>query len=177
MEKTYLFILRVYNDIDHIAPVIWKMRKMGRHVRVVFMDLNANIDIRQEPLLKFLTNEGCPVHYYYALPEALLRFPNRPFVQPTNPLKIKLFRLFREWMKRWVWTQAWADRVIKKIGPAVIAVDAHGPSPNDIEGRLVYAAKRLGVFALSLSHGPNVYVIFDRQELDPKRAVRKAFAA
>ena len=49
------FFLRAYNDIDHIAPVIWKFIKKGDNPLVVFY---TNIDFENDYRIKFLRSEG-----------------------------------------------------------------------------------------------------------------------
>ena len=49
------FFLRAYNDIDHIAPVIWKFVKAGDNPVVVF---HTDIDYENDYRIKFLMSEG-----------------------------------------------------------------------------------------------------------------------
>lgn len=50
----YLFHLASYNDIDHIAPVIWKFLEAGEHVRCVGVsDYDFVTDYRVLELLKY----------------------------------------------------------------------------------------------------------------------------
>ena len=42
------FFLRAYNDIDHIAPVIWKFIKKGEKPIVIFhTDVDYENDLRE----------------------------------------------------------------------------------------------------------------------------------
>ena len=54
MSRT-AFFLRAYNDIDHIAPVIWKFIKKKQNPLIVF---TTNIDYKNDYRIQFLTSEG-----------------------------------------------------------------------------------------------------------------------
>ena len=65
-EGNVLFLLRTYNDIDHIAPVIWKVAKMGREPFFLFVADDHHDDYR----IKFLVEVGakamfCPPICWY----------------------------------------------------------------------------------------------------------------
>ena len=49
-----LFLLRAYNDIDHIAPIIWKSVAAGWRVFFVFVDSDYSEDYR----IKFVSAQG-----------------------------------------------------------------------------------------------------------------------
>ena len=120
MKKSYLFILGTFNDVDHQTPVIWKMAKAGYPVRILFVDRNSNMDIEKDAHLRFLKKEtGCSIEYYYSLKEHWLRLPNRPFIFLRNPLIAKGLRLLDSWMRRFVWTERWAESILTKINPAL----------------------------------------------------------
>ena len=57
MKKTTLFLLRTYNDIDHIAPVIWKAVSSGWPAYVFFVDQDYSDDYR----MKFVLDQGAQV--------------------------------------------------------------------------------------------------------------------
>ena len=50
-----LFVLRTYNDIDHIVPVIWKFIKMGSSPTIIF---NSSYDYKSDNRIKFLISLG-----------------------------------------------------------------------------------------------------------------------
>ncbi len=54
MSRT-AFFLRAYNDIDHIAPVIWKFIKKKQNPLIVF---TTNIDYKNDYRIQFLISEG-----------------------------------------------------------------------------------------------------------------------
>ena len=61
-----LFLLRTYNDIDHIAPVIWKTVSVGWPTFFLFVDQDYSADYR----IRFLENSGAkkissiPIEWY-----------------------------------------------------------------------------------------------------------------
>jgi len=59
----YLFFVRHFNDIDHIAPVAWKLHKDSYPVAVFCM--NLQYDIQQDYRLRFLKDQGVVVDYLY----------------------------------------------------------------------------------------------------------------
>ena len=59
----YLFFVRHFNDIDHLAPVAWKMRKAGHPVAVYCM--NPRYDYRGDYRLSFLKGQRVTVDYLH----------------------------------------------------------------------------------------------------------------
>ena len=56
-----LFIVRHFNDIDHLVPVAWKLKMDGHQVAVYCM--NPRYDIESDYRLQFLRTEGvCVAH-------------------------------------------------------------------------------------------------------------------
>jgi hypothetical protein len=49
------FFLRAYNDIDHIAPIIWKFIKKEENPIVIF---HTDVDYKNDYRIKFLLSEG-----------------------------------------------------------------------------------------------------------------------
>ena len=64
------FFLRAYNDIDHIAPVIWKFIKKGDNPVVI---IHTDIDYENDYRIKFLISEG-PVEIFRDLDEEYMKF-------------------------------------------------------------------------------------------------------
>lgn len=59
----YLFFIRDFNDIDHITPVVWKMKR-GNHPVAVYC-INPEYDIQSDYRLKFLRELGVKVDDIY----------------------------------------------------------------------------------------------------------------
>ncbi len=54
MKKNTIFLLRAYNDIDHIVPVIWKVSSSGWPTYIYFVDKDYSDDYR----IKFVLSQG-----------------------------------------------------------------------------------------------------------------------
>ena len=59
----YLFLVRHFNDIDHITPIAWKMKKDGYPVAVYCM--NPRYDIANDYRLEFMKSKGVVVDYIH----------------------------------------------------------------------------------------------------------------
>jgi len=59
----HLFFVRDFNDIDHITPVIWKMKR-GNYPVAVYC-LNPEYDIQSDYRLNFLKELGVKVDFIY----------------------------------------------------------------------------------------------------------------
>jgi len=59
----YLFCVRHFNDIDHIAPIVWKMKQDDYPVAVYC--INPNYDIENDHRLTFLKEQGIIVEFMY----------------------------------------------------------------------------------------------------------------
>ena len=49
------FFLRAYNDIDHIAPIIWKFIKKNQKPIVIF---HTDVEYQNDYRINFLQSEG-----------------------------------------------------------------------------------------------------------------------
>ena len=59
----YLFLVREFNDIDHITPIVWKMRRDNYPVAVFC--LNPEYDLHSDHRLRFLRKQGVRVKYIF----------------------------------------------------------------------------------------------------------------
>lgn len=59
----YLFFIREFNDIDHITPIVWKMRRDNYPVAVYC--LNPEYDLQNDYRLQFLKRLGIKVNFIY----------------------------------------------------------------------------------------------------------------
>ena len=59
----YLFFVRDFNDIDHITPIVWKMK--GDNYQVAVYCINPEYDINSDYRLNFLKDSGVEVDYIY----------------------------------------------------------------------------------------------------------------
>jgi hypothetical protein len=59
----YLFCVRHFNDIDHIAPIVWKIKQ--ENYRAAVYCINPKYDINADYRLNFLKNQGVIVDSIY----------------------------------------------------------------------------------------------------------------
>ena len=53
-QKNVLFLLRAYNDLDHIAPIVWKMSSVSIPTFYMFVDEEFREDYR----VKYFSKSG-----------------------------------------------------------------------------------------------------------------------
>jgi len=63
ITNMYLFLVRHFNDIDHITPIAWKMKTDGYPVAVYCM--NPRYDIANDYRLEFIKSQGAVVDYLH----------------------------------------------------------------------------------------------------------------
>ncbi len=69
----YLFHLNTFNDIDHIAPVIWKILENGGYVDVIFLsEFDFKSDYRIIFLLEYDRFNVCKAGKYQQLRNKIL---------------------------------------------------------------------------------------------------------
>ena len=174
----YLFFIRHFNDIDHIAPVVWKMHSENHPVEVYCM--NLGYDISSDYRLVYLRDLGVRVAYLYdnqkndsgflhsKLLSAILFFYScNAFGPPSGkiaswllggltslPAKFGglLFRLFR----RLYYDSEWAVTFLVKARAKALCFDHVMPSLY-VVNPLLEAAKRLSIPSIALPHGIYLY--------------------
>ena len=82
MRKTTLFLLRTYNDIDHIVPVIWKAVSSGCSTYVYFSGRDYSDDYR----IKFIIGQGAKV-----VKNRFIIWYHDSFRQLILPVKLRRF--------------------------------------------------------------------------------------
>ena len=85
------FFLRAYNDIDHIAPIIWKFIKKGDKPVIIF---HTDIDYENDYRIKFLLSEG-EVEIIRDLDEEYMKF-QKVSRNVFYRIRYKLYRLKRD---------------------------------------------------------------------------------
>ena len=136
-----LFLLRTYNDIDHIAPVIWKAAKMGYKPFFLFVDGDYTDDFR----IRALISEG------------------------AKALRCKPIQWYHQRLRRRVlphWLRFVADRLVantfgrrflssRKI--AVLASEWSGGWGREMAVYFLRPARSLGLRRVSLPHGYHIW--------------------
>ncbi len=161
-RKKCLFFMRVYNDIDHLTPVAWKMHCLGHDVSVVLLDNNRNLDILTDPRFLFLISEcNISVSYYYAVKESGFRLPNVNLALFMYPLISKIYRRFLDILDTVVFNDNWAQNVIERLRPDVCVFDIQKYNPQTIAGKFMKAIKQRGTPIIAAPHGLNIFINHD----------------
>jgi hypothetical protein len=175
----YLFLVRHFNDIDHIAPVVWKMNKDKYPVAVYCM--NPRYDIHGDYRLQFLKNQGATVDYLHDAFDRP-RGPLGKFVhalmqkgyQCRKPHEVEngerpgaLHRLYRQirWrlrakfnviLHKFYYGHGWERSILERTGAQVICFD-HVRSKHYIVDAFLKASRAMAIPSLALPHGVYLY--------------------
>jgi hypothetical protein len=175
----YLFFTRHFNDIDHITPIVWKLKKDNYPVAVYCM--NPQYDIRNDYRLQFLKNEGVPVDYLHdAFDQHQGLFHNlmQAFIQKCSNLRRriegdeseqpgKLPRMLGQVVGRLMsvsykitrliyYNDRWARSIIERTGAQVICFDHIMPKLFVVDAFLK-ASRQMSIPSLALPHGVYLY--------------------
>jgi hypothetical protein len=191
----YLFFVRHFNDIDHIAPVVWRMKRDNYPVAVYCM--NPRYEISEDYRLQFLKNIGVTVNYLHhefdqqrgGLHGLLHVFINKSFElqkrMETSTRKHKipggslagnaagvLGSLFYKLTRLIYYNAGWAGSVLKRAGARVICFDHIRPSLY-VVNPLLKAAGSAAIPAVSLPHG---VLLYTNAAPKPKASDKRRFA-
>ena len=175
----YLFFVRAFNDIDHITPIVWKMKQDDYPVAVYCLDPEYDVD--NDYRLNFLRNIGVEVGYLYhrfdqnlGIPHRILRylmFKCYAFQKRLDTLAGRhnalWTRIQRHMARRVGWYlfkltrylfyhPDWARDIIAQTGARALCFDWIRPRQFVVDA-LVSAAKEKGIPALALPHGVYIY--------------------
>jgi len=175
----YLFCVRHFNDIDHITPVVWKM-KQNNHPVAVYC-LNPKYDIQRDYRLRFLEDQGVIVESIYNSFDqkvALLhrtmrslfmrffaradRFDSDNHKKPS--LRLRMGKLicnvmgfiFYRLAKILFYNKKWAYHFIKQNRVQVLSFDHVIPNQH-VVAVLLKVAKKMSIPTLALPHGVYLY--------------------
>lgn len=175
----YLFFVRHFNDIDHVAPIVWKIAKENHPAAVLCMNLRYNIwsDYR----LQFLKDIGVTVNYLYdefgqyqsGLYRAIYFLMNQCFIfqrkriERNDKRQSMPYHLFAELigalgtliykiMRMGYFGANWARKIIEQSGAQAICFDHIMPG-HYVVNALLRAAKELSIPSLTLPHGVHLY--------------------
>ena len=175
----YLFFIRAFNDIDHMAPVVWKMSRDNYPVAVYC--INPDYDIDNDYRLTFLKELGIKVDFVYndfdqelGSLHKILRFlflkcfslGRRWDSEPRKGLVIvrsifgrlvqkigsRLFKL----TKKIFYGPKWARNVLRQSVAQALCFDHVRPKQYIIDS-LLGAAEEMSVPTLALPHGVYLY--------------------
>ncbi len=175
----YLFFIRAFNDIDHIAPVVWKMHQDNYPVSVYC--INPAYDISNDYRLNFLRNLGIPVDYVYRAFDQQLGLWHRilmyfvlwSFATERKMDSIDRFHSLRvarmiskrtgkigSWLYKLVknkyYDQRCALRFLKQIGARILCFDWIRPHKYVVDA-ILSAAQKMSIPTLALPHGVFLY--------------------
>lgn len=132
-----LFLLRTYNDIDHIVPVIWKAAKLGHKPFFLFVDDDYLDDYR----IRFVVSTG------------------------AEALCCESIRWYHQRLRRWLiprWVRRVTDRLVAQMlgrrfllrhEVAVLASEWSGAFGREMAEYFLHPARSLGLRRVSLPHG------------------------
>jgi hypothetical protein len=176
----YLFFVREFNDIDHITPIVWKMKRDNYPVAVYC--LNPKYDLHRDYRLRFLRTQGVKVNYIFDAfgrglgPIHLVkRFIGRICYAVANrldsPSRAPLFfaesaklqkrakkkgrKIYRRCREEF-YDVSWARFIIEQTGAKVICFD-HVKPKQFIVKILLKAANEKSVPTIALPHGVFIY--------------------
>jgi hypothetical protein len=175
----YLFFVRAFNDIDHITPIVWKMKQDDYPVAVYCLD--PEYDIENDYRLNFLRNNGVEVEYLYhsfgqklGITHRILRYlmfksyafqkrldvvdgrRNTLFIGKLRHLARRTgWRLYK--LARYLFYNAdWARDILDQTGARALCFDWIRPRQFVVDS-LVCAAKEKEIPTFALPHGVYLY--------------------
>lgn len=165
--KNYFFILRTFNDIDHITPLIWKYAEKGNNIHVL---LNSKMDYENDPRIQLIRNyknvkifyEPDKIHDYFSFTQgteesSIVLFFKKLYFLTLNPNRFlgKVFyKFFLNCKKEYEFLKE------KKID--AIFVEWSPPYQRGYRFiKFLIAAKGSGLPVICLPHGLNIYLNSD----------------
>ncbi len=175
----YLFFVRAFNDIDHITPVVWRMRRNNYPVALFCWD--PAYDLHRDYRLRFLRKQGVKVNYIFdefdqalGLKHRIVRFVTRIYFTVANlpgsraqsPFAAQLAKIKKRAKKRGkkmykrnrgqFYDLSWARRVIEQTGAKVLCFD-HVKPKRYMVNIFLQAAHEKSVPTIALPHGVFLY--------------------
>jgi hypothetical protein len=175
----YLFCVRHFNDIDHIAPIAWKMKQENYPVAVYC--INPKYDIDADYRLNFLKEQGVIVDSIYnafdqklnavhhAMRHLFQRFSaerkqftssrqekNSPLSSLSHITAGIIGRILYELTRMGFYQRNWAHYVLEQSDAQALCFDHLIPS-RYIVNVLLRAAKEKAIPTLALPHGVYLY--------------------
>ena len=191
----YLFLVRHFNDIDHITPVAWKMITDGYPVAVYCMD--PRYDIANDYRLVFLKSKGATVDYLHTADvrqgdpfyRFLLSLMNKCFSVQTSYRVINLRqadilsmvfeklvriagRLAYKLTRKIYYHTGWARSILEQTAAKVVCFDYVMPR-SYVVNAFLEATKEISVPTLALPHGIQLY---SNEVTKPKSSDTRRFA-
>jgi hypothetical protein len=177
-----VFFVRKANDVDHLTPVVYRLSQEA-HDPILVLCLSPRYDVRSDYRLNFLsTLPRVTVTYQFAyhaptLGHRLLatllcgvstfrrsrrprRWIDRAGAAFTRAVHLVTMAPFFErkykLLLQLVYHDKWAEGLLARAGATLLVFDWAKPYQHNV-GSLLKAARRLGVPAIALPHGVDVY--------------------
>jgi hypothetical protein len=175
----YLFFVREFNDIDHITPIVWKMKQDDYPVAVYC--LNPKYDLHRDYRLRFLRTQRVkvkyifdefghalgPIHLFmrfigrtcYAIANRLESFSGTLFATGSAKLQNRAKKFGKKIYKRCrekFYDISWARDVIAQSGARIVCFDHVNPNRYVVD-ILLTAAGENAIPAIALPHGVFIY--------------------
>ncbi|MGD1975414.1 MAG: hypothetical protein PVH85_15120 [Desulfobacterales bacterium] len=175
----YLFFVREFNDIDHITPIVWKMKQDDYPVAVYC--LNPKYDLHRDYRLRFLRTQRVkvkyifdefghalgPIHLFmrfigrtcYAIANRLESFSGTLFATGSAKLQNRAKKFGKKIYKRCrekFYDISWARDVIAQSGARIVCFDHVNPNRYVVD-ILLTAAGEKAIPAIALPHGVFIY--------------------
>ena len=191
----YLFLVRHFNDIDHITPIAWKMITDGYPVAVYCME--PRYDIANDYRLDFLKSKGAAVDHLHTADarqgdpfyKFLQRLMNKCFsvqtsysvynLRNTDILSMVFEKMVRiagrrtyKLMRKMYYHTGWARSILEQTAAKVVCFDYVMPG-SYVVNAFLKAAKEISVPTLSLPHGIQLYT---NEATKPKSTDTRRFA-
>ena len=181
-----IFFINRFNDIDHMAPVIYKMAKQRNH-KILVLSLNPNLDIFADYRLRFINeNPNIQLDYLYCLNigkpflfllgNLLCYYGKASKEQHLNLLMKSLFyfrwfssRIIRVVLNRIFnidessfikknYDKRWIEDLFKKKSPKVLIFD-HASHPKLYNvGSILKVARKMKIPTIDIPHGIPLFV-------------------
>lgn len=151
-----LFLVRAYNDIDHMLPVAWRLAA-DQTAQVELLCFNPTYDLAGDFRVQFLTREyEVPCGYLY---QAHLPTPAHRLVAGLICGRSLLPPAAVDWIHeraRFVlFGRGWPRQMLERRRPDVLVLDWQRPKFFNVEPML-QAARALGIPIVALPHGMNL---------------------
>lgn len=180
-----LFFIRRFNDLDHIAPIIYKTALSDPSETVYVFSQNPLFNIKDDFRLKYLRNTFRNVHvdfiYHSYKPTVLHRltaallthsgfqkdnFSNQLRKGQFGLLVLNLFvllfkktifnRLYEKKLKIMLYDTTWAENFLKKYAATVVIFD-HISMKQYVTDPLFMAAEQLNIPTVAVPHGLSLF--------------------
>jgi len=176
----YLFFVREFNDIDHITPIVWKMKQDNYPVAVYC--LNPAYDLHGDYRLRFLGTQGVKVNYIFdefgrglGPIHLVMRYIGRTCYAVANRLdsssRTTLFsagaatlrkrakkigkKIYKRCREKF-YDISWARNIIAQSGTRIVCFDHVNPN-RYVVNILLTAAGENAIPAIALPHGVFIY--------------------